>query len=136
LLEIFGERPPPELLDPEQETVGIDEGGREQVSLTFTVPADLSWFDGHFPGRPILAGVVQLQGLVLRQVSRRWPQLGVPRKVLRLKFKRVIGPGDRLTLRLVHHETASRIDFDLSTGQLSCASGTFHFASASPGTGS
>jgi hypothetical protein len=50
--------------------------------------------------------------------------------VLRLKFKRVIGPGDRLTLQLVHDASASRIDFDLSTDLGSCASGTIHFAAA------
>lgn len=134
LLTLFEGRPAPSQLDPDGETVRVDDAGREEVSLDFTIPPDLVWFEGHFPGRPVLAAVVQLQELVLRQARRRWPGLGSPRRVQRLKFKQVVTHGDRITLRLVHDAVARRVDFHLSRGRASCASGTLLFAPPSAET--
>jgi acyl-coenzyme A synthetase/AMP-(fatty) acid ligase len=113
-------------LDPDTETVLADAGG-ETRTFGVVVPADFAYFEGHFPGRPILAGVVQLHGLVLRQISRAWPDLGAPRKVLRLKFKRVIGPGERLTLRLIRSAGDRRVSFQILSAAAECASGTLVF---------
>jgi 3-hydroxymyristoyl/3-hydroxydecanoyl-(acyl carrier protein) dehydratase len=97
--------------------------------LSFLVPPDLLYFRGHFDGEPILPAVVQLDGLVLRQIERIWPELGAPRQVLRLKFKRPVKPGERLELRL--HLDASRpaVTFDIEGGAGPCASGTLVFRS-------
>lgn len=117
-------------LEPERETALPTGGGREGVSLAFSLPSDLGWFDGHFPDKAILAGVVQLQELVIRQARRRWSRLGAPRRVLRLKYKRIISPGDPLEVRLAHAPAELRVDFEILSGSRSCASGTVEFGGA------
>jgi 3-hydroxymyristoyl/3-hydroxydecanoyl-(acyl carrier protein) dehydratase len=72
----------------------------ETVELSFFVPEDLDYFNGHFPNTPILAGVVQLHWAVeyaKEQFSfthRNVQNLEV------LKFKAVIVPGQNLQLTL------------------------------------
>lgn len=128
LRALFGPATGVREMDPSVETVHADNVG-ETRTIGVSVPADLAYFDGHFPGRPILAGVVQLNGLVLRQIVRSWPELGAPRKALRLKFKRIIGPGERLTLRLVRPHHDRRVSFQILSGEAECASGTLVFPS-------
>ncbi|MFT3817426.1 MAG: AMP-binding protein [Rubrivivax sp.] len=67
-----------------------------------TIDADHPAFDGHFPGQPVLPGVVLL-GLVLRAL-RRQPALtaivgGTP-VVEAVKFLAPVGPGARLRIAL------------------------------------
>ena len=67
---------------PEQRTVGADG------------PGGLAFFRGHFDGFPILAGVVQLNEIVMREARACWPEHRHLRRVTALKFRRPIGPGD------------------------------------------
>ncbi len=118
-------------MDPDREEVHADASG-ETRTLGVVVPRDLWWFRGHFPGRPILPGVVQLHGLVLRQIQRSWPDLGAPRKVVRLKFRRIIGPGERVTVRLVRPAGDRRVSFQILSEASECASGTLVFPPEGP----
>jgi 3-hydroxymyristoyl/3-hydroxydecanoyl-(acyl carrier protein) dehydratase len=57
------------------------------------VPAESSWFLGHFPGDPILPGIAQL-GMAFEAASRA---LGEGFRIAgfnRIKFKKIIRPGD------------------------------------------
>jgi 3-hydroxymyristoyl/3-hydroxydecanoyl-(acyl carrier protein) dehydratase len=59
--------------------------------LCLDIAEDLPWFQGHFPGQPVLPGMVQLHWAVL--VCRALYGFdGVPREVKRLKFKNVLVP--------------------------------------------
>ncbi len=61
------------------------------------VPASSRWFDGHFPGYPVLPGIAQL-AMVFDLIQGA---LGVPARVLevsRVRFKQMIVPADRLQL--------------------------------------
>lgn len=131
LRALFVPEAPVRGLDPDTEAVHADASG-ETRTLGVLVPPELAYFEGHFPGRPILAGVVQLHGLVLRQIARSWPDLGAPRKVLRLKFKRVIGPGERLTVRLIRPAGDRRVSFQILSAAAECASGTLVFPPEGP----
>ena len=67
---------------------------------TFTIPAGSAFFDGHFPGHPILPGVVAL-GWMLAAAERflARPLAGV--EVLNVKFQVVILPDTELELTLL-----------------------------------
>lgn len=95
------------------------------------VPSDLEFFRGHFPGEPILAGIVQLDLLVLRQVTETWPGLTRLARITRLRFRRPIRPGEDLVLSLVRSGPA-RVDFTIACREASCAAGTLHFRGAAP----
>jgi acyl-coenzyme A synthetase/AMP-(fatty) acid ligase len=114
-------------LDPESEEAAADASGAEVRTFQVRIPPDLFYFEGHFPERPVLPGVVQLHTLVLRQIVRTWPDLVAPRRIVRLKFKRVIGPGERIALRLTRAGGAPRVAFEIESGGAGCASGTLVF---------
>jgi acyl-coenzyme A synthetase/AMP-(fatty) acid ligase len=113
----------PSSIDPEREVTSLHENGTETRHLSLAVPKDLVHFDGHFDGHPVLPGVAQLD-MVLRQARRAWPDMGVPERILRLKFKKLIRPGDRLELFLIRNARAGRFDFEIRSESGSCASGT------------
>ena len=71
----------------------------EQGAFTASLAFDLSsaFFAGHFPGRPLVPGVVWIEAarVVLERAS------GCPYRLLgvrRAKFSRPVGPGEAVTL--------------------------------------
>ena len=66
---------------------------------TFSVPGTFSGYRGHFPGNPILPGIVQLS--FIRRLAER--RLGFPLRlagVRRIKYLRLITPDLPVTLSL------------------------------------
>ena len=66
---------------------------------TFSVPGTFSGYRGHFPGNPILPGIVQLS--FIRRLAER--RLGRPLRlagVRRIKYLRLITPDMPVTLSL------------------------------------
>lgn len=67
--------------------------------LHLDMPSDLAWFDGHFPGDPILPAVVQIDWAI-----HFGAESGLDRHrfagMSRLKFGAVIAPTTRLRLTL------------------------------------
>lgn len=120
---------PPAALEPEAEAriEPPPSPGVDAWRLTFTVPPDLPCFEGHFPGDPVLPGVVQLDALVARAVERRWPDAGALRAVKRLKFSRVVRPGERLAVELLRDPSAGTVAFSIDGPGGRCASGTLVF---------
>lgn len=134
LLALFEVSPAPlRFLEPEAEEVLPCEKGREVRRLLFTVSPELRYFEGHFPGMPVLAGVVQLDGLVLRQVERLWPEEGAPRRVKRLKFARLIKPRERISLTLERDLATGTVAFSIDGPKGRCTVGVlFRGERASP----
>jgi len=60
---------------------------------------ELIWFRGHFPGFPVLPGVVQLQWAVQLTQENFGLREG-PQEILRLKFKSIIVPPVTVELTL------------------------------------
>jgi 3-hydroxymyristoyl/3-hydroxydecanoyl-(acyl carrier protein) dehydratase len=98
----------------------------EQVRVQ--VPRDSGYFRGHFEGQPILPGVAQLQHFALAEARRRFPELQVLRRVARVKFRRLLAPGETLVLALARKgETTVQFTLETDAGQ-PAASGVLYFA--------
>jgi 3-hydroxyacyl-[acyl-carrier-protein] dehydratase len=81
----------------------VEEVEREKrIKAVKWVTADEFYLAGHFPGNPIMPGVLTLEGMVqsaLILVEAEHPRgkvTGFVQKVDRVRFKRAISPGDRV----------------------------------------
>jgi len=83
-----------------------DEKGSRTMEFIF--PPTFVGFDGHFPDRPILPGIVQ----VLAGMLTAGDDSMTLQKVAKAKFSRVINPGE---LMLVRAETQKKDDNILAT---------------------
>lgn len=81
-----------------------------EAEVAFTLPEDLTYFNGHFPGRPILPGVAQthLAVLIAQKLWGDWPS---DSNLQKLKFKRVLLPGDAVVLKLKRDAAIGRLSF-------------------------
>jgi 3-hydroxyacyl-[acyl-carrier-protein] dehydratase len=90
-----------------------------ELSVQLVVPLNHPCYDGHFPERPILPGVVLLE-LVVEQVGR-----GAPRAIPSVKFQRALAPGETFTLHW--RETGERVSFRCESGGEPVAEGTIEY---------
>jgi len=106
-----------------------EHGGSNRTELDLLVEADNPWFRGHFPGQPILPGVVQI-GWAVHYANRL---LGFKREVLQIeqvKFKRPILPGARLSLCLTSQPLTGRVRYQYRDALYAYATGTLDFGIA------
>jgi 3-hydroxyacyl-[acyl-carrier-protein] dehydratase len=75
----------------------INRSAENEISADIHVPSDSPWFDGHFPGEPILPGVAQI-GMVLEAIRKAQKQELTVSSVRRVRFKSIIRPDDRLKI--------------------------------------
>ncbi len=72
----------------------------EQTAATtrqVAVPADSLWFQGHFPGDPMLPGIAQLH-LVVETLKERLGEGLRLTSLKRVRFKRVIRPDETVAI--------------------------------------
>ncbi len=96
----------------------------QHVQLSLQVPPDLLYFNGHFPGAPILPGVVQTDWALA--LGRR--HFALPPRFLgvnALKFQRVITPGMTVMLDLQYDADKATLAFRLHSAGGQHASGRF-----------
>ena len=92
-----------------------------KICAQVTIAADHPAFAGHFPGSPILPGVVLLD-LLLRSLETGEPQTERRWQVLSAKFLKVVQPGETLTI--AHESTANgHLKFLIASGEFTVASG-------------
>jgi acyl-CoA synthetase (AMP-forming)/AMP-acid ligase II/3-hydroxymyristoyl/3-hydroxydecanoyl-(acyl carrier protein) dehydratase len=101
---------------------GIDCASPTDAVLTLFVPRQLAYFDGHFPGTPVLPGVAQLfwVGHFARQlfgVDAAWRQMEA------VKFNRLVTPETKVTLHLQLREDRQRLQFSYAVDGITCSSG-------------
>jgi acyl-coenzyme A synthetase/AMP-(fatty) acid ligase len=93
------------------------------------VPAGLSHFSGHFPGLPILPGVVQIDWAI-HLGAQHWPGVRSIASIERLKFMAPVPPGALLRLALSHDPARCRVRFAYRLGERDCASGVLAYRGA------
>jgi 3-hydroxymyristoyl/3-hydroxydecanoyl-(acyl carrier protein) dehydratase len=91
------------------------------------VPLDLAHFTGHFPGTPILPGVVQIDwAITLGQRLMTLPPRFAGMEVL--KFQQLVRPGDRISLTLRFDQERGKLHFAYRNGDAACSSGRILWA--------
>lgn len=90
------------------------------------VTPDLPWFDGHFPGHPLLPGVVML-GWAIERADSLGLAAHALRRCARIKFQRPVLPGDNLDLNITARDQSAKFIF--RTAGSPCASGTLSYVS-------
>jgi acyl-CoA synthetase (AMP-forming)/AMP-acid ligase II/3-hydroxymyristoyl/3-hydroxydecanoyl-(acyl carrier protein) dehydratase len=99
---------------PTQPRERLIEKSPERAVFELTAPRNLLYFDGHFSGRPILPGVVQVDWVIAyaRQCFDLPP---VFRGLHALKFMRLIPPETPIMLELVHEAAKSSLAFKITS---------------------
>lgn len=100
---------------------------------TIVIPADHPAFAGHFPGNPIVPGVVLLDEALFAIASAQGGLSGACR-VASAKFFHPVGPGTMLVVRQQRLAGGS-IQFEILSGSTKVASGSV-LVQASSGIGS
>jgi uncharacterized membrane protein len=114
-------------------TIGRKQGTRvesdrgEILERDFVVPVDHPSFAGHFPGRPVLPGVVVLER-VIEEAGALFNGAFNVAELPRVKFTAPLLPGDRATLRLKRR--GDLLEFELRRGATRIAQGVFRMRSA------
>ncbi|MGH8292558.1 MAG: 3-hydroxyacyl-ACP dehydratase FabZ family protein [Gammaproteobacteria bacterium] len=98
-------------------------GGSE---LELLVAEANPWFEGHFPGHPILPGVAQIAWAV-HYAAELYGSPRTPSGLEQVKFKRPILPGAQLTLRLTRAPDGARLRYEYRDAGQSYSSGVLDF---------
>lgn len=96
----------------------------KQVILDLHIPPSLVHFAGHFPGLPIVPGVVQIDW-VMHYAREHLGLSGHFKALENIKFLTPLQPDARLELHLTWIDTSRRLEFVFKTPQRTYASGRF-----------
>lgn len=101
----------------------------QAIESEFTVDAAHPCLPGHFPGDPLVPGVVLLE-LAEAALRRQRPQLGPLTELRWAKFLRPVRPGDAVTVRFEPAATAGCLRFVCSVASGVAVRGEMAFAAA------
>ena len=81
-----------------------------KYTIKFVIPQNLFYFRGHFQGRPVLPGVVQVSWAV-HYAQDLFGELGAFVRLEALKFQQVIQPEETISLKLRWEAEKQRLFF-------------------------
>jgi 3-hydroxymyristoyl/3-hydroxydecanoyl-(acyl carrier protein) dehydratase len=90
----------------------FDENTQEYV-IEFILPQNLFYFKGHFQGRPVLPGFVQISWAI-HYAQELFGELGTFVRLEAIKFQQVIQPREKIKLKLRWEEEKHRLFFGYS----------------------
>jgi 3-hydroxymyristoyl/3-hydroxydecanoyl-(acyl carrier protein) dehydratase len=100
----------------------------DRLVARLAVPANLDWFRGHFPGEPVLPGIIQTHWAA--QFARAaFDYAGQPQRIKRLKFKQVVVPPQELAFVLTR-TAAGEVQFAYSSAAGQHSEGRLVFSPA------
>lgn len=99
----------------------------DAVRAQVTTDPQSPWFSGHFPGDPILPGIAQLQMVTNVIAQARNKDLRLV-DLTRIKFKKLIRPGDILDIHALAASKENTYTFRISSKQEDVCSGTLTLA--------
>jgi acyl-CoA synthetase (AMP-forming)/AMP-acid ligase II len=94
----------------------------ESAEVVFELDPALSWFEGHFPGQPVLPGIAQVH-MAVKWAERLWQWRPKGASLSQLKFRRVLQPGDLVELRLARPAGQQRLKFAYHLGSIVASEG-------------
>lgn len=102
-----------------------------EATLFLELPYNLYYFDGHFPGNPVLPGVVQTHwaihyGKELFNIQGEFSHLEA------IKFQHIITPENTLTLKIKYNEDKNKLTFSYSATNIKYSSGRVAFKDSQP----
>lgn len=122
--EVSGWSLPPEGL-PDFGRVTVDRE-RRSISCELSVPRELRVLRDHFPGAPVVPGVMQIAWAV--ELARRHGLASGPlRGILAAKFRRLVLPGMRLAARVEPGPAPGQCCFVFELGGEAVSSGRLQF---------
>lgn len=97
------------------------------AELNIWVRRELAWFQGHFPGHPVLAGVVQTHWVCV--IAHHLFGFNADCEAIEnLKFQRIIEPQTQLLLCLEYSSEKHRIVFRYCSKDGDCSKGRIRFS--------
>lgn len=93
------------------------------VTTFIAVPSDGAYFEGHFPGRPILPGVAEI-ALALETLAQETRGDMALRGIAYTRLRQIVVPGDRLEL-VARSGDGGRLRIDLKRAGVLVANGEF-----------
>lgn len=112
ILNLIPQRPPFLFVD---KVTGLEP---KKISTTLLLSGNEDFFKGHFPGNPVMPGVLLQEALFqsgaalmagMNETSQ--PKLGVVTRVQNAKFKHMVKPGDLLEMEVELTDTLSNASF-------------------------
>lgn len=98
-----------------------------ECEMALHIEPSISWFEGHFPDQPVLAGVVQTHWAG-EYAQALFPIDGEFSRIDNLKFQSVILPGQTLTLSLTFLPEKHAVSFRYAADDKVFSSGKLVFA--------
>ena len=95
-----------------------------EVTASFCFPPDFTGFQGHFPGNPVLPGIVQI---LMAEVTAGRGNDPALKEVARCKFLRPVSPGENVSVTATP-AGEEKWTCDLRAGEEFCARMTLIFA--------
>lgn len=80
---------------------------KERIVGIKNVTVNEPFFQGHFPGNPVMPGVIQVEamaqvgGILLNQVTKREGDIAYFLAINNARFRRIIRPGDQMRIEVV-----------------------------------